>query len=166
VTDVPCRFLSITPFTILLSTRPEVNQDPCSALTFTTMCGCCTMRPRSETRWVSVCGPSVSLPRRSSSVVQSHAGKVVERSWYQRSKHIFPASRWEVYDPDKDYGAYVSSLGKCLFDHYANAILQTENRLDTSLITVHTVSPRDHANHIQKVFSLSIKYHYEVMHSL
>jgi hypothetical protein len=32
----------------------------------------------------------------------------VERSWYQRSKHIFPASRWEVYDPDKDYGAYVS----------------------------------------------------------
>lgn len=37
---------------------------------------------------------------------ESHAGKVVERSWYQRSKHIFPASRWEVYDPDKDYGAY------------------------------------------------------------
>lgn len=39
---------------------------------------------------------------------ESHAGKVVERSWYARSKHIFPASRWEVYDPDKDYGAYVS----------------------------------------------------------
>lgn len=28
--------------------------------------------------------------------LQSHAGKVVERAWYQRSKHIFPASRWEV----------------------------------------------------------------------
>jgi len=27
---------------------------------------------------------------------ESHAGKVVERSWYQRNKHIFPASRWEV----------------------------------------------------------------------
>lgn len=27
---------------------------------------------------------------------QSHAGKVVERSWYNRFKHIFPASRWEV----------------------------------------------------------------------
>jgi hypothetical protein len=27
---------------------------------------------------------------------ESHAGKVVERSWYQRFKHIFPASRWEV----------------------------------------------------------------------
>ena len=57
---------------------------------------------------------------------ESHAGKVVERSWYQRNKHIFPASRWEVsshmiksivtptgsiqrrqvYDPDKDYGKY------------------------------------------------------------
>lgn len=37
---------------------------------------------------------------------QSHAGKVVERSWYNRSKHIFPASRWEVYDPAKDYGSY------------------------------------------------------------
>ncbi|WVQ95832.1 hypothetical protein IAU59_002931 [Kwoniella sp. CBS 9459] len=37
---------------------------------------------------------------------ESHAGKVVERSWYNRYKHIFPASRWEVYDPDKDYGAY------------------------------------------------------------
>ncbi|RXK36382.1 protein FAM50 [Tremella mesenterica] len=37
---------------------------------------------------------------------ESHAGKVVERSWYNRFKHIFPASRWEVYDPDKDYGSY------------------------------------------------------------
>jgi len=37
---------------------------------------------------------------------ESHAGKVVERSWYQRSKHIFPASRWEVFDPEKQYGKY------------------------------------------------------------
>lgn len=27
------------------------------------------------------------------------AGKVVERRWYERNKHIFPASRWETYDP-------------------------------------------------------------------
>ncbi|KAF7323157.1 hypothetical protein HMN09_00096000 [Mycena chlorophos] len=27
---------------------------------------------------------------------ESHAGKVVERSYYQRNKHIFPASRWEA----------------------------------------------------------------------
>lgn len=37
---------------------------------------------------------------------ESHAGKVVERAWYQRSKHIFPASRWEVFDPEKNYGKY------------------------------------------------------------
>jgi len=40
---------------------------------------------------------------------ESHAGKVVERSWYQRNKHIFPASRWEVYDPEKKYGTYTIS---------------------------------------------------------
>lgn len=28
--------------------------------------------------------------------LQSHAGKVVERHWYEKNKHIFPASRWEV----------------------------------------------------------------------
>ncbi|KAI0306332.1 XAP5, circadian clock regulator-domain-containing protein [Multifurca ochricompacta] len=37
---------------------------------------------------------------------ESHAGKVVERSWYQRNKHIFPASRWEIFDPEKNYGKY------------------------------------------------------------
>jgi len=30
---------------------------------------------------------------------ESHAGKVVERRWYEKNKHLFPASRWEVYDP-------------------------------------------------------------------
>jgi len=37
---------------------------------------------------------------------ESHPGKVVERSWYERNKHIFPASRWELYDPSKTYGGY------------------------------------------------------------
>lgn len=37
---------------------------------------------------------------------ESHPGKVVERRWYERNKHIFPASRWEVFDPSKDYGSY------------------------------------------------------------
>ena len=37
---------------------------------------------------------------------ESHPGKVVERSWYEKNKHIFPASRWEVYDPSKNYGGY------------------------------------------------------------
>ncbi|CEG36699.1 protein xap5 circadian timekeeper-like [Plasmopara halstedii] len=30
---------------------------------------------------------------------ESHPGKVVDRYWYEKNKHIFPASRWEVYDP-------------------------------------------------------------------
>lgn len=29
--------------------------------------------------------------------------KVVDRRWYERNKHIFPASVWEVFDPEKDY---------------------------------------------------------------
>ena len=37
---------------------------------------------------------------------EAHAGKVLERHWYDKNKHIFPASRWEVYDPAKDYGSY------------------------------------------------------------
>ncbi|KAI8333221.1 FAM50A protein [Blakeslea trispora] len=37
---------------------------------------------------------------------ESHAGKVVERAWYERNKHIFPASRWEIFDPAKSYGKY------------------------------------------------------------
>ncbi|KAJ1773546.1 hypothetical protein IW140_002045 [Coemansia sp. RSA 1813] len=36
----------------------------------------------------------------------SHAGKVCERSWYERNKHIFPANRWEIFSPEKDYGSY------------------------------------------------------------
>jgi len=37
---------------------------------------------------------------------ESHAGKVVERHWYDKNKHIFPASRWEVFDPTINYGSY------------------------------------------------------------
>ncbi|KAI9732097.1 MAG: hypothetical protein M1834_004193 [Cirrosporium novae-zelandiae] len=29
--------------------------------------------------------------------------KVVDRRWYERNKHIFPASVWEEFDPSKDY---------------------------------------------------------------
>ena len=36
----------------------------------------------------------------------SHAGKVMQRRLYETNKHVFPYSRWEVYDPDKDYGTY------------------------------------------------------------
>jgi protein FAM50 len=43
---------------------------------------------------------------------ESHPGKVVERRWYERNKHIFPASRWELYDPVKDYGGYTIHGGE------------------------------------------------------
>ncbi|KAI3843728.1 hypothetical protein MKW98_013664 [Papaver atlanticum] len=37
---------------------------------------------------------------------ESHAGKVVERHWYEKNKHIFPASRWEIYDSARQWGRY------------------------------------------------------------
>lgn len=40
---------------------------------------------------------------------ESHAGKVCLRSWYERNKHIFPASRWEPYDPEKKVEKYTIS---------------------------------------------------------
>ena len=40
---------------------------------------------------------------------ESHAGKVVLRNWYERNKHIFPASRWEPFDPTKTYEKYTYS---------------------------------------------------------
>nr|AAB65755.1 unknown protein [Echinococcus granulosus] len=40
---------------------------------------------------------------------ESHAGKVCLRSWYERHKHIFPASRWEPYDPAKNWDQYTIS---------------------------------------------------------
>nr|CAB3244498.1 protein FAM50A [Phallusia mammillata] len=37
---------------------------------------------------------------------ESHAGKVVLRHWYERNKHIFPASRWEPFDPERKWDKY------------------------------------------------------------
>lgn len=37
---------------------------------------------------------------------ESHPGKIVDRKWYERNKHIFPASRWEMYSKDKTYDKY------------------------------------------------------------
>jgi protein FAM50 len=34
---------------------------------------------------------------------ESHAGKVVERHWYEKNKHIFPASKWDIYDISKKW---------------------------------------------------------------
>ena len=37
---------------------------------------------------------------------ESHPGKVMIRSVYQRLKEQFPYSRYEVYDPDKKWDSY------------------------------------------------------------
>lgn len=37
---------------------------------------------------------------------ETHAGKVVEKRWYEHNKEKFPASRWEVYDPNKKFDSY------------------------------------------------------------
>lgn len=29
--------------------------------------------------------------------------KVVDRRWYERNKHIYPASLWQDFEPEKDY---------------------------------------------------------------
>ncbi|KKF92852.1 FAM50 family protein.12c [Ceratocystis platani] len=33
--------------------------------------------------------------------------KVVDRRWYERNKHIYPASTWQEYDAEKDYGSEI-----------------------------------------------------------
>ncbi|CDU19644.1 uncharacterized protein PY17X_1248500 [Plasmodium yoelii] len=40
----------------------------------------------------------------------THAGKLVERKWYERNKHIFPASKWEIYKPLTNYGTNYKDL--------------------------------------------------------
>lgn len=37
---------------------------------------------------------------------ESHAGKVVARSWYAKNRGLFPACRWEEWDPEKAYGGF------------------------------------------------------------
>jgi len=40
---------------------------------------------------------------------ESHAGKIVDRKWYERNKHIFPACRWETYTKGKTFDEYTIS---------------------------------------------------------
>ena len=43
--------------------------------------------------------------------------KVVDRRWYERYKHIYPASTWEDFDPERDYskGARKDTEGNAFF---------------------------------------------------
>merc|ERR1712139_702534 len=42
----------------------------------------------------------------------SHAGKIVDRKWYERNKHIFPASRWEQYSKEKSFDNYNAAINE------------------------------------------------------
>ncbi|CAG9331514.1 unnamed protein product [Blepharisma stoltei] len=33
---------------------------------------------------------------------EGYVAKILERKWYEKNKHIFPANRWEIYDPLKN----------------------------------------------------------------
>ncbi|KAM3557429.1 hypothetical protein MY1884_004530 [Beauveria asiatica] len=37
--------------------------------------------------------------------------KVVDRRWYERNKHIFPASTWQQFDPEMDYASQIRKDG-------------------------------------------------------
>jgi len=37
--------------------------------------------------------------------------KVVDRRWYKKNKHIYPASTWQEFDPEKDYAAEIRRDG-------------------------------------------------------
>lgn len=37
---------------------------------------------------------------------ESHAGKIITRSYYERNQHIFPVNRWEQFDPNKTWDNY------------------------------------------------------------
>ncbi|EJW89043.1 XAP5 protein [Wuchereria bancrofti] len=41
---------------------------------------------------------------------ESHPAKVVLRSWYEKNKHIYPASRWEAFIPNKEYRRTIDDL--------------------------------------------------------
>lgn len=99
----------------LLSPRPGENLGPCFTLTFMTMSdwwATCGLRRTSRIR---VSNPAADIHNNShdlhtlgcvispgilhNNLCLVIIGKVVERRWYERNKHIFPASRWELYDP-------------------------------------------------------------------
>jgi len=41
---------------------------------------------------------------------ESHPIKVVLRGWYEKNKHIYPASRWEAFVPGKEYRRTMDDL--------------------------------------------------------
>ncbi|RYP04905.1 hypothetical protein DL764_004175 [Monosporascus ibericus] len=51
--------------------------------------------------------------------------KVIDRRWYERNKHIYPASVWQDFDPDKDYQREVR---RDVEDYQAEVIAAAEDQ--------------------------------------
>ena len=57
-------------------------------------------------------------PTVDSSTPDNQVGKVVDKLWYEKNKHIYPASQWELFDPQKDYDCVKASGKDRLFDFF------------------------------------------------
>lgn len=86
---------------------------------------------------------------------ESHAGKVLLRSWYERNKHIFPASRWEPYDPTKSYEKYTISdkRSKWITDCAWCSILMQHTKTSSANQGAQDL---DHDKHVHKQYMYSI----------
>ncbi|KAM6151646.1 protein FAM50A [Rhynchocyon petersi] len=75
---------------------------------------------------------------------ESHAGKVVLRSWYEKNKHIFPASRWEPYDPEKKWDKYTEVLDKerWMWSQKVSVWTDCEDRL-SKMVAARTTAPAE-----------------------
>jgi protein FAM50 len=49
---------------------------------------------------------------------ESRIGKIVDRLWYERNKQHYPASQWEVFDPQRDYGRVHAKAVDKLYDFF------------------------------------------------
>jgi hypothetical protein len=62
--------------------------------------------------------------------------KVVDRRWYERNKHIFPASTWTEYAPDKGLLFLVKHL-------ILQSLLPSRPRPAASVLILHVPAPTD-----------------------
>lgn len=110
-----------------LGSRHGASRGRCSTSTCTRMCGQSMTRASRRTRATPARSSSATgaspPPRPPPQPAQRAAAREGERRGgrcrearrgcrYERNKHIFPASRWEVYDPQKKWDKYTIHGGE------------------------------------------------------
>ena len=75
------------------SSSPAAVSESCNALA----------HPDVKAKWVNNGQVSASERELEGADDDPNFTKVVDRRWYEKNKHIFPASMWEDFDPGKDY---------------------------------------------------------------